>query len=310
MVGVIILNYQSADDTIRCVASIEKYTTLDYHLYIVEGASKDDSYARLRDYFAAHTKVTLLQAGVNAGYSYGNNVGIRRAVQDGAEVVCIMNPDVLLLNNAIDGMYDALATQKDVGVVGPRIVGPEGTSMEFARKYLSFANFCLNKKPLSYLWAKKGKALREYPLDMTAHFKFSGSVFGCCFMMRATDFVAIGLLDEKLFLYYEEDVIAFKLRPLHQLSMIHKDAQVFHQEYASTKQQGSAFIRFHRSISAFYVLRHYSHITRCQSLLAALLLVLPFLSLAVFKKEYREYAAPLLKHMINNRFTDELLQGR
>ncbi|MDD3999771.1 MAG: glycosyltransferase, partial [Bacilli bacterium] len=82
MVGIIILNYNSAEDTIKCIASIEKFTKISYKIYIVEGASKDNSFNILSDFFSGNNKIKIIQTKYNGGYSYGNNLGVKMAIKD------------------------------------------------------------------------------------------------------------------------------------------------------------------------------------------------------------------------------------
>lgn len=295
MVGIIILNYNSTDDTIKCVASVEEFTKIAYQIYIVDGASKDNSYNRLVKYFASNNKITVIKSDINGGYSYGNNLGVKQAIKDGSETLLIINPDVILLNSAVDILYDELYKQNDVAIVGPRIFDLNNIDRQFAAKPLTFLNFCLSKKPIIYLWRKKFRDLRYYKISTFTNFKFSGSVSGCCFMIKASDFIKIDLFDENIFLYHEEDVLAYKLIKLGKLTMINTNAKVLHNHSSTVNKEGEAFLRYHRSISGMYVLNKYAEITRFQSIFASMLIILPFQFLTLFKKPYRVFSRSLIK---------------
>ena len=85
MIGIVILNYNSANDTLRCIRSIEEYTNVSYKIYVVDGCSQDNSYEYLSKYFNEYKNVEIIKSDINGGYSYGNNIGAIKAIDDGAE---------------------------------------------------------------------------------------------------------------------------------------------------------------------------------------------------------------------------------
>lgn len=299
MVGIIILNYNSAKDTKKCVASIEKYTSIAYKIYVVDGASTDDSYRILKEHFAGNKRVKLIKSEVNGGYSYGNNVGIKQAIKDNANTILIINPDVVLLNNAIDLMYGSLQQNSDVAVVGPRIFGPNNEDMQFAAKLLTFWSFFWNRKPFIFLNKKFARKKRFYKLDINSSLKFQGMVSGCCFMIKTSDFAKMIFFDENIFLYYEEDIISYKLFAINKCTMVNSVAHVFHNHSSSVKKEGSAFLRYHRFISSYYVLKKYGKLNIIQSVLASLLTISPFIFLSPFDKTYRMLTKKIIKKALN-----------
>lgn len=302
MVGIVVLNYNSAKDTLKCIASIEKFTALTYKVYIVDGNSKDNSYDVLSKHFWDHPNICILKSDINGGYSYGNNVGIKRAVEDGVDTLLVMNPDVILCNDAIGIMHEALYNNDDVAVVGPRIFGPDNKDMHFAAKPLTFSNFSLNRKPVNYLNKRKFRELRYHNIYPSKDLKFQGMVSGCCFMIKTSVFQKIKFFDEKIFLYHEEDILAYKILGKRMLSMISTRAEVIHNHSSTVKKEGMAFFRFHRSVSAYYVLKKYVKINPLQSFLTSLLITVPFLGLSVFDKSYRVLARPLINKIYINKY--------
>ncbi len=82
----IVLNYNGYSDTMECVGSLRKSIRpekVDYQIVVVDNHSTDDSYELLQK--ALPEEVVLLQSSRNAGYAYGNNVGIKYALEQGAE---------------------------------------------------------------------------------------------------------------------------------------------------------------------------------------------------------------------------------
>ena len=90
-VTVVILNWNNPGDTIACLRSV---TALNYPAVltlVVDNGSMDDSVVRI---CASFPEIEIIEAGANLGYAGGNNTGIRHALKDAAEFVCILNNDV------------------------------------------------------------------------------------------------------------------------------------------------------------------------------------------------------------------------
>ncbi|MBK9794914.1 MAG: glycosyltransferase family 2 protein [Holophagaceae bacterium] len=142
--GIIVLNWNGASDTLECLASIEGMGFSDYRVYVVENGSTDDSPSRLRTHFeehhpecsriqtvkgqknkttlewsSGHSTWNLLLSPENKGFSGGCNLGIHAALTDGASWVFLLNNDAsigqgvipLLLNVAIRGNAPAVCAR-------------------------------------------------------------------------------------------------------------------------------------------------------------------------------------------------------
>lgn len=286
MVGIIILNYNSAADTIKCIQSIKKYTTLTYMIYIVDGCSQDNSYDYLLNYYRGCSNINILKTDTNGGYSYGNNFGVIKAICDGVDAILVINPDVILINDAIGLMYSTLFNQKNLAVVGPRILNTKNEDMQYAAKLYTFYGFLCSKKPLVYLKINSIRKKRYYNFDSNKDYCFQGMVSGSCFMIKATDFETIGFFDTNIFLYYEEDIIAYKLFKINRLTKIVVNAIVIHNHSSTVKKEGVAFMRFHRFFSSQYVLRKYAKINLVQYIIVSFIHIIPFTIKALVSKSY------------------------
>ncbi len=294
MIGIIILNYNSYDDTIKCISSIEKHTTVLYNIYIVDGCSQDNSYEYLLNYYRGNEKIKILKSILNGGYSFGNNFGARRAIKEGADSILIINPDIILKNNAIDIMYMALLACQELAVVGPRILNTKEEDMQFASRLYDFKAFLCSRKPLAYFKNKHIIENRYYNYNYKNDFTFQGMVSGCCFMIRTEDLKSIGFLDDNIFLFYEEDIIAYKLFQINKLTKIVSGSLVIHNHSKTVRKEGQAFIRYHRFYSSQYVLREYAGINDLQFIIVSLFHILPFSFYSIFFRAYRKLYFPLL----------------
>jgi GT2 family glycosyltransferase len=92
LVAIVILTWNNPDDTLDCLRTVTALDCSALTTIVVDNGSTDDSVARIR---AAHPAVELIETGENLGYAGGNNVGIRHALDAGADAICILNNDVI-----------------------------------------------------------------------------------------------------------------------------------------------------------------------------------------------------------------------
>ncbi|MBR6071655.1 MAG: glycosyltransferase family 2 protein [Acholeplasmatales bacterium] len=291
MVGIIILNYNTADDAIECVESIEKTTKLDHKIYIVDNCSKDNSFDVLRTEYDGNPKVEVIQSEINGGFSYGNNVGIKVAEKDGCDYLLISNPDVIYYDGTIDVMCDRLKSDSRIGIIGPSTPSIDQDESQLLRKVYTSSLYFFSKKPFRYL-AKVFKSLRtEYPYPNTKSdslFLFKGMVRGCCFMISTKLFKEIGYFDDNLFLYSEEWIIAKKIYDKGLLCAFDNSVKALHKEATSTKKVGTGFQSFHLYLSAFYYLKYYAHSSKIYLLFVCVQNKTNYFIKSIFSKSYRK----------------------
>jgi GT2 family glycosyltransferase len=301
MIGIVILNYNTYELTLECVKSIVERTKSNYKIYIVDNASIDDSAVKLISYFYEVDNIFVIKSKVNGGYSKGNNIGVRKAMNDGADYIAIINSDIKLLNNTIDILYNQISAYENICAVGPSIYDLDNRAQHFARNKLDLKGFLFDKKPL--YWFKKlmpsvvnSKRLISWENEDSA-FSFYGMLSGCCFLIKSDILKKIGLFDENVFLFHEEDILAYKLEKEKKKVAIVFEGRVRHAESSSVGKSGSAFLRYHRIISAIYVLRAYARLGNFKMLISILLTVSPFVIYSIFNSSYRKKLNGLFKKL-------------
>ncbi len=288
MIGIVILNYKTWNDTVKCVESIIETAHVEYKIYVVDNNSPDDSYIQLKSKFNYFNNVCIVKSYRNGGYSAGNNIGIRLALSDGADALLLTNSDIIFFENAIDSIYKCILDNPQVGVVGPKVLLQDGGVQHLIRENYTFFNYIFSKKPLVYL-----KFLNINNKTMYGGYKydndllFFGCLSGCCICLSTKCLEKIGLLDESIFLYYEEAIIGYKAKQNNMLTCFKHEACVLHKSSSSIGSKNSAFSRFHRYYSSLYVLRKYVGINSLEYTLVFLINYIPFLLSAIVKNEYR-----------------------
>lgn len=197
--SIIILTYNSEKDIYDCVASIQKYSDValaELELIVVDNNSRDVDimFARLREQYG--DDIILIKNTHNGGYGQGNNVGIRQAT---APVLLIMNPDVRLIEPIFKTALDAFDKAPDLSVYGMKqMLSPVLPSLN------SFScTYMMN----GYIYTLLTGLCTRHDWYLSRYMYFSGA----CFYIRKTVFEEIGLFDEDVFMYGEEDDIHYRI---------------------------------------------------------------------------------------------------
>ncbi len=129
-VSVIIVNYNTARLIVDCVKSVRRHTTgIDYEIVVVDNCSHEDA-RRIISEGCGAAGITYVQLSGNLGFGRANNEGFK--VARGRNLLCL-NPDTVLLNNAIKTLSDYLDAHPDTGICGGNLYGCD---MQPAHSYM------------------------------------------------------------------------------------------------------------------------------------------------------------------------------
>ena len=256
LVGIVILNYRNYNDTIQCVSSLERINYPSFRIIIVDNDSGNGSEEALRERFPDHV---FLQTGRNGGYAAGNNAGIRRALEEGADYVLILNNDTLAVPDFLGKLVAYAESNPLAGVVGPKVVDEEGNlDVTCARRRLSFADYFWLIGPGRWIaphnkWRKMHYYAYDYDFELTRQVDI---ISGSCMLIRSKVLEEIGLLDENTFLFYEEFILHEKMRKTAFFTAIVPSSIVIHRRHRAINACGRKVMR-HSLNSAKYYLRTY-----------------------------------------------------
>jgi len=274
--GFVILNYNNYQDTIECADSILKIPRTDYTVVIVDNNSANESFQRLEEKFGASENITLIKSDKNRGYSGGNNIGIRYLREKGITTIIIATNDTVLHTPTILDQLDSLDL-KNVGLIGPAICTPEGVRQNPARikpGLLYFLNLyvysewtfvrglayqaipLLERKRRNYLHDKRASLSAFDPgadLDPSPVYMLHGS-----FMILTENFTeTIGLLDENIFMFCEEDLLSWQCEKIGLTRVYLPSISVLHKDRKSTelvhREEKKSFIDANNVASLQYV---------------------------------------------------------
>jgi len=190
LVAVVILNWNGRDDTIECLQSIRGINYPRLMAIVVDNDSSDGSVDAIRSRFP---DFPVLETGANLGYAGGNNVGIRHALEQGADYVMILNNDTTVAPNMISVMVEASRLDTKAGILGPKIY----YYAEPTRIWSVGAQLNGNGTSLELISPGDAAFLTDEPTVVDA-------IIGCCMLIRRDVFEKFGFMTEDYFLCWEE----------------------------------------------------------------------------------------------------------
>jgi GT2 family glycosyltransferase len=250
--SIVVLNYNTREHLRTCLQSVLAQAG-DAEVFVVDNASTDGS----ADMVAAEfSSVTLVRAPRNGGYAYGNNLALRRAR---GEAILLLNPDTTLSAGSLRGLLDALERHPETGVVGPKLLRPDG-SMHLAcrRSFPTPAVALYRLAGLSRLFPRSRRfgqynltyANPDQPMEVDA-------VCGACLLVRRAVVERIGLLDERFFLYGEDLDWCLRARQAGWKVRYEPGVLVTHQHGAASRKRAlRTTFHFFRAMDLFYR-KHY-----------------------------------------------------
>lgn len=209
----VVLNWNGGADVLAALESLRGIETI-----CVDNGSTDASDAEVERRFP---EVELVRTGENLGFAGGNNVGIRRALERGADWVLLLNPDAVALPGLADALAAAAADRPDAGLLACAVY-LDGERLQYAG-----ARF---NAWLGY----SGRGAYGRRLDPGDRPRDTGRADGAAMAVSRAAVERAGPLDEELFLYVEDVEWSLRIRAAGFAVVLVPGARVLHKGSATT----------------------------------------------------------------------------
>ncbi len=222
-ISIVILNWNKADDTIRCLDSLHPVQTADVEFIVVDNGSGDRSPERIR---GAYPDITLIENGANLGYAEGNNTGIRHALAGGARFVFVLNNDTVVATDTLACLLEAARQFPQAAFLGPKIL-----HMEMPSRVQSAGI------TLDYFWRSQHKdaGQPDHPAGLTPY--PAECLSGAALFIRADALKKIGLIDPDFYMYREDIDWCLRARRHGYQVLVVPGARIWHHSHAAREGQ-------------------------------------------------------------------------
>ena len=222
-VSIIIVNYRTVPLILDCLASVYALTIgVDYEIIVVDNNSGDGFQERIQERFP---EVVCLPLSENIGFGRANNEGLKIAR---GRNIFFLNPDTLLLNNAVKILSDYLNSHPEAGICGGNLYDAD---MKPAHSYMVRlpgigweVNNLLHGIPNHLRWGQNTQ------FNRTGHPMKVGYITGADMMVRRAILDKVGSFSPSFFMYYEETELTFRIKSAGYCSVSVPQAEIQHLE--------------------------------------------------------------------------------
>ena len=301
-VALIIVNYKSSfllpilfKSIFKNVKNINRYKIL-----VVDNNSNDKNLLKVKREFSKYKNIEYIFLKKNLGFAGGNNVGIKKIK---ADYYCLINPDIILINDAVNILIEALSKNKRYGIGGPLIYSSDN---KLIYKYYKIGG-------VLYEISKIIKLDWIYNLFYKEKYKIQNKIIevdwvtGAFFMIKADVIKKIGYMDESFFLYSEESDYCIKAKKEGFKIIVAKEGKVIHIEEGSTERTSGIRLYYQYRSKLKFIKRHYCYISYLVLKTFYFIdIILKFFIRFIFSiiishnKDILYYYIKLLKEFINN----------
>jgi GT2 family glycosyltransferase len=219
-VAIVIVIWNGRDDTIECLESWKADTYPNRQIIVVDNGSSDDSVAVIRERFP---DVVVLQTGKNLGFTGGNNVGIRYAVENGADYVYLINNDTTVEPQHLEKLVETAEANPEAGLVAPVIHDFD------APRAIWFAGSAMDLKRGAAWHDNQRQPERDVaPYDVPW-------VTGCAMLVRADLMRKLEGFDDRYYLSWEDVDLSLRIRKEGRRLLVAPASRIYHKGGQSGK---------------------------------------------------------------------------
>ena len=231
-VSIIIVSWNTRDLLRDCLRSIyDQAGSTSLEVTVVDNGSSDGSAEMVKTEFPG---VVLIQNAENRGFAAANNQGIKAAR---GRYVLLLNPDTALLNDALEKVMAFADSHSEAAVVGCRVLNLDRTLQPTCFMFPSLLNMLLSTIYLYKLFPKNRFFGRERMTWWDRNdFREVDVVTGCFMLVRRGAIEAVGLMDERFFMYGEETDWCYRFNQAGWKVMFTPTAEIIHLGGQSSKQ--------------------------------------------------------------------------
>lgn len=256
-ISVIIVSWNVRDFLQKCLASVYRLTEgISFEVFVVDNNSADGSSGMVKQGFPG---VHLIENRVNMGFAAANNKALE--ISSGRYKL-LLNPDTELIDNTLKKMVDFMDARKDIDALGPRLILGDGSLQRNCRHFPSVFTDIMETFYLDSFFPSS-RFFNRYRMGSWAHegTRQVDHVYGACLLVRQETFKNIGLLDEGLFMYYDEIDLCYRIKKSGGKVFFTDTITVIHYANKSSAQDEAACEHYKHYSRLSFFMKHYGSLS-------------------------------------------------
>ncbi|MBP6943101.1 MAG: glycosyltransferase family 2 protein [Candidatus Buchananbacteria bacterium] len=232
--SIIITNYKTRGLLKQCLKGIYLFPpTVEYEVIVVDNNSQDGSVELVQENFP---QVKLIELKENAGFHRGNNAGIKAAT---GKYLIFLNTDIAIFDNAFDKMHQFMETHPEAALMGPKLQNPDGSIQASCLRFPTLLVPFYRRTLLGMFgWAQR--ATNHYLMTDFDHTttRTVDWILGACMIVRRSAVDVVGMMDERLFLYFGDVAWCRKFHDTGYQVYYFADTHIIHYHQRESAQSG------------------------------------------------------------------------
>jgi GT2 family glycosyltransferase len=237
--GIIVVNWNSPQDTIKCIASLQKLNYPNYEIILVNNGS--DQIQPIQDEFP---ELIIHSLSMNMGFTGGYNYGMRIALDRNCDYLWLINDDLIVDSNSLTTLVKEFQGLPDAAFVGPLVM-----TIEQPDVILSAGGNTIKR---SFYLSSIGKRFSDVALIVQQ----VDYISGCAILTSASVIRQIGLLYEPFFAYCEDVEWCYRARLVNLNSYIVPMAHVWHPD-TRYRDENSPTVTYYINRNSLYFFAKY-----------------------------------------------------
>ena len=250
----IIVNYKNSEPLKDCLASLyQTAQRIDFETIIVDNSENDLGLQPLKELYP---KAQFVSNSSNVGFAKANNQAAKIAQ---GKVLIFLNPDTILSDQAIDSMYRYYCSHKETGVLGPKVVDPEGSLQYSCRRYPTLWTGLFNRYSILSRLFPENRFTSQYLMRDFNHNEIRQVdwLSGCCLMVSKNTFEKSHGFDENYFLFNEDVDLCRTIKQAGKEVIYFPEATITHQVSTSnSKTTARVIIQRHLGMMHYFKKYH------------------------------------------------------
>lgn len=257
-ISIILVDYNSADLTKLCLASLKKIKTKDFSFSVIVVDNASQKPLKLAKSLQKKN-IHVIRSESNLGFSGGNNLGVVYAAEHyDPDFICLLNNDTTVAPDFLIKLHQRLKKEETGGIISPKIYFAKG--YEYHQKNNAYQKSDLG----NVLWYAGGsidwpnllafhRGVDEVDRGQLSQVQATDFCTGCCVLISREVMETVGLLDEKLFLYYEDVDLSLRTAKKGYQVLYEPSAKIWHYSGGSTGGAGSELHLYYQTRNRIFI---------------------------------------------------------
>jgi GT2 family glycosyltransferase len=249
LISAIIISYDGIDYIDDCISSlIESLTGTNYEIIDIDNGSQDGTVELIK---SKYTEVRLIENKGNLGFARAVNQGLEIA---NGEYILILNQDTKIIDRAVIKLAERMKEDADIGAIGPKFIGPDGTTQKSARAFPRYRDLFYQFTGMAYIFSHSKIFSRwkmgwfDHEMEMTVD-----QPMGAALMIRREIINKIGFLDIDFPIFFNDVDYCRRIKEAGYINLYYPEAVIMHHVGTSTrKRKASMIMQSHKSMYKYF----------------------------------------------------------